>query len=67
MIRAGYNKSVNIGIIDKQFCFFHYVYFKQIEEANVQRYSVIKVFLKISLNSQENTCLRVSFLINLQA
>ena len=27
MIRAGYNKSVNIGIIDKQFCFFHYVYF----------------------------------------
>ena len=27
----------------------------------------IKVFLKISQNSQENTCARVSFLIKLQA
>ena len=26
-----------------------------------------KVFLEISLNSQENTCARVSFLIKLQA
>ena len=29
--------------------------------------SVKKVFFKISQNSQENTCARVSFLINLQA
>ena len=31
-------------------------------EAIVQRRSVIKVFLEISQNSQENTCARVSFL-----
>ena len=30
-------------------------------------YSMQKVFLKISQNSQENTCVVVSFLINLQA
>ena len=32
-------------------------------EAVVRRCSVKKVFLKISQNSQENTCARVSFLI----
>ena len=36
-------------------------------EAVVQRFSVEKVFLEISQNSQENTCARVSFLIKLQA
>ena len=36
-------------------------------EAVIQMYSVKKVFLKISQNSQENTCARVSFLIKLQA
>ena len=36
-------------------------------EAVVQRCSVKKVFLKISQNSQENTCARVYFLIKLQA
>ena len=35
-------------------------------EAVTQRCSVKKVFLKISQNSQENTCARVSFLIKLQ-
>ena len=34
-------------------------------EAVVQRCSVKKMFLKISQNSQENTCVRVSFLIKL--
>ena len=34
---------------------------------SVQRCSVKKVFLKISQNSQENTCARVSFMIKLQA
>ena len=33
-------------------------------EAVIQRCSVKKVFLEISQNSQENTCARVSFLIN---
>ena len=33
----------------------------------VQRYSVKKVFFKISQNSQENTCVRISFSIKLQA
>ena len=36
-------------------------------EAVVRRCSVKKVFLEISQNSQENTCVRVSFLIKLQA
>ena len=35
-------------------------------EAVFQRCSVKKVFLEISQNSQENTCVRVSFLIKLQ-
>ena len=36
-------------------------------EVVVQRYSVKKVFFKISQNSQENTCVRISFSIKLQA
>ena len=32
-----------------------------------RRCSIKKVFLKISQNSQENTCVRVSFLIKVQA
>ena len=36
-------------------------------EAAVRRCSVKKLFLKISQNSQEITCARVSFLIKLQA
>ena len=36
-------------------------------ESVVQRYSVKNVFLKVSQNSQENTCVRVSFLMMLQA
>ena len=35
-------------------------------EAVIQRCSVKKVFLKISQNSEENICARVSFLIKLQ-
>ena len=40
---------------------------KQRAEAVARRCSVRKVFLKISQNSLENTCARVSFLIKLQA
>ena len=40
---------------------------KRFSEAVAQRSSVRKVFLEISQNSQENTCVRVSFLIMLQA
>ena len=36
-------------------------------EAVARTWSVKKVFLEISQNSQENTCVRVSFLIMLQA
>ena len=36
-------------------------------EAVARRYSVKKVFLEMSQNSQENTCARISFLIKLQA
>ena len=35
-----------------------------IAEAVVQKYSAKKVFLKISQNSQEKTCLRASFFIS---
>ena len=38
-----------------------------IAEALALRYSVKKVFLEISQNSQENICARFSFLIKLQA
>ena len=41
-------------------------YFWLVSEAVVQRFSVEKVFLEISQNSQENTCARVSFLTKLQ-
>ena len=40
---------------------------KETTEAVAQRCSVKKMLLKISQNSQENTCARVSFLIKLQA
>ena len=36
-------------------------------EAVARRWSVKKVFVEISQNSQENTCTRVSFFIKLQA
>ena len=39
----------------------------KVPKAVAQRCSVKKVFLEISLNSQKNTCARVSFLIKLQA
>ena len=35
--------------------------------SSIQRRSVKKIFLKISRNSQENACARVSFLVKLQA
>ena len=40
---------------------------KQNAEAVAQRYSVKKALFEISENSKENTCVRVSFLIKLQA
>ena len=39
---------------------------KKTTEAVNRKCSVKKVFLKISQNSQENTCARISFLIKLQ-
>ena len=45
--------------------YFQIVWY-EIPEAVVPRYSVKKVFLKISQNSQENPCAKVSFLIKLQ-
>ena len=39
--------------------------YKMRTEAVVQRYSVKKIHLKISQNSQENACARASFLIKL--
>ena len=45
------------------FCFFYLVPFLFLLEAVVQRCSVKKLLLEISQNLQENTCVRVSFLI----
>ena len=45
---------------------FRNIYVVEIETV-VQRCSVKNVFLKISQNSQQNTCARVSFLIKLRA
>ena len=38
----------------------------ELSEAVVQRYSLKKVLLEILQNSQENTCVRLSFLIKLE-
>ena len=39
----------------------------KVTETVARRYSIKKVLLEISQNSQENTCARASFLIKLQA
>ena len=44
-----------------------YIFFMNSTEAFAQRCSVKKLFLEILQNSQENTCVRVSFFIKLQA
>ena len=46
------------------FCLFSLNQITENLEAVVQRFSVKKVFLDIPQNSQENTCARVSFLID---
>ena len=48
------------------FWFYSWTFFSYTVEAVDERCSVKKVFLEISQNSQENTCARVPFLINLQ-
>ena len=50
-----------------QFRYVDDIFRHLLTEAVAQRFSVKKVFLKISRNSQENTCARVSFSIKLQA
>ena len=59
-------------IITKKSSLFYYYFTNTIMISSImfcvaQRCSVKKLFLKISQNSQENTCARVSFLIKLQA
>ena len=54
--------SVVVGVF-----FFYFFAAYHVSEAFARRYSVKNVFLKISQNSPENTCARVSFLINLQS
>ena len=46
---------------------YRYFFIFRCAEAVTRRCSVKNLFLKISKNSQENTCARVSFLIKLQA
>ena len=48
--------------------YFQYQFFSQkYSESVIQKWSVKMAFLKTSQNSQENTCVDVSFLIKLQA
>ena len=54
-----YNLWINGFLVGAQAC-------PQTPKAVAQTCSVKKVFLEISQNSQENTCARASFLINLQ-
>ena len=62
--RISWNKSMRVFILQNLVTVFSMV---KLSEAVVQRCSVKKVFLEISQNSQENTCVRVSFLIKLKA
>ena len=55
--------EIDFGCLSNRLMVDRYVlYFLLIIEAVVRRCSVKKVFLKISQNSSENTCARVSFL-----
>ena len=64
------NNNNNNTIINVKSFWKHFLYFrgtiKRITEAVAQMFSVKKVFLEISQNSQENTCARISLLIKLQ-
>ena len=44
-----------------------YIFFLKSTEAVAQRCSVKKLFIEISQNSYQNTCVRVSFFVKLQA
>ena len=57
----------HVILIRKHFLTSYFTPFTKFTEAFVQRCSVKKVFLEISLNSQENICARVCFLIKFQA
>ena len=50
-----------------QGCFLHFLVVLTLPRSSHQRCFVKKVFLEVSLNSQENTCARVSFLAKFQA
>ena len=43
------------------------MYLVNLTDAVAQTYSIKKLLLEISQNSQENTCTRLTFLIKLQA
>ena len=60
--QATVSKMYNNALENWYFPQFIYVF-----KAVARRCSVKKVFLEISLNSQENTCARVSFLVKFQA
>ena len=75
---GGISSVTRSGAIGLKICMFHLVYLlkKRINlngserlntEAVAKRWSVRKVFLEISKNSQGNTCARISFLIKFQA
>ena len=64
---AYFDYKLNLGKLFLTY-YFHFIFWLVFyEEAVFQRCSVKIVFLDFSQNSQENTCVRVSFLIKLQA
>ena len=81
-LRRGYRRSrITVFVcsfVPVSFCIFDYLYrdfwffvdcfvTSALSRSSHLEVFVKKVFLEISENSQENTCVRVSFLINLQA
>ena len=65
LIRLLFSKKLQFGLS----CIYLIILRKYIKnlQAVVRRWSVKKVFLEISQNSQEDSCARVSFLLKLQA
>ena len=59
--------ATSSNLIPHQECFYYVWCLCHLSEAATRGVLCKKVFLEISQNSQENTCARVSFLINLQA
>ena len=67
MILYNWHFTTAVLNFEKDFYLIFHTSDNSLPEAVTRKCSVKKVFLETSQNTQENTCARVSFLINLQA